>query len=490
VTFKKPKIKSIALGVLMILVVSIAAGGFAKPAKADLSTRTFKPEDLEISMSPFKPGDFFRVLESKDGPVDQAGTAGDPLKVTVDVALTKPDHIYISGYGPVGGWDNLYVDHVFPTALGLRGIGVEYTNKDPATSCSAGTVFSTNVKSCSYKDYEYTITSQTVYPAYYTVQANTPGTTTINLDKSHRDSYGINEASDEGKVNTLYVIPFMGYAAYTNPVLSNDASFVNLAKKITVKVYADTEKGKAAYLADKDKPPDTTDNTGSQGSLTGSGSTLADILNRILTYYILAHVRIIYWAFSNVVAPLIESLLQVHPYQDVFVEAIYLGWQLIRNLCNIFFIVILLVIGLGTLFRLESYNYKHLLVKVVIAALLVNFSLVFGQAVLGVADTVQQQFLPDSTNVIRALGSKLMVEPINKLTDSSNFSTGNATTAGASFANLTKPIFALALALGAFFTFLALAAFLVIRIVALWILLLVSPLAYVANVLPQTASYT
>ncbi len=288
---------------------------------------------------------------------------------------------------------------------------------------------------------------------------------------------------DATKTFTLSIIPHFELS-YNNDfsLTSHDTTSIK-ELQVQVMVFKD------AATRDADTTKDPGETTGNSTGTGGGGSTLADILNRILTYYILAHVRIIYWAFSNVVAPLIESLLQVHPYQDVFVEAIYLGWQLIRNLCNIFFIVILLVIGLGTLFRLESYNYKHLLVKVVIAALLVNFSLVFGQAVLGVADTVQQQFLPDSTNVIRALGSKLMVEPINKLTDSSNFSTGSATTAGASFANLTKPIFALALALGAFFTFLALAAFLVIRIVALWILLLVSPLAYVANILPQTASY-
>ncbi len=493
-TFKKPKLKSIFLGFTTVFVLAITVFfANSNPAKADLSQRNFGVDDIGVKIDPFKPGDFFRVLVDKDGPVDAAGTGSGPIKITASLSMVKPDKLYISGYNAGGvGWDNLYVDKVMPSARQIVGFGLIYTNADPATLCSGGVVFSTNVRSCSQKlAAPYLITSNAIFPVYLTINANEPASTDIVLDKATRESYGINKASDTGQINTLYVFPYVGYSNWLLPG-STEAAYVSsdLVRKINVKVYANTDAGKAAYLADKDKPPDTTDNTGGSGTLGGTGSTLADILNRILTYYILAHVRIIYWAFSNVVAPLIESLLQVHPYQDVFVEAIYLGWQLIRNLCNIFFIVILLVIGLGTLFRLESYNYKHLLVKVVIAALLVNFSLVFGQAVLGVADTVQQQFLPDSTNVIRALGSKLMVEPINKLTDSSNFSTGNATTAGASFANLTKPIFALALALGAFFTFLALAAFLVIRIVALWILLLVSPLAYVANVLPQTASYT
>src|SRR4051812_42198892 len=69
----------------------------------------------------------------------------------------------------------------------------------------------------------------------------------------------------------------------------------------------------------------------------------------------------------------------------------------------------MLVIGLATLFRIEGYNYKQLLVKVILAALFVNFSLVIAQAVLGIADTLQNQFLPNSTEALNQLGGSLMV---------------------------------------------------------------------------------
>jgi hypothetical protein len=300
--------------------------------------------------------------------------------------------------------------------------------------------------------------------------------TTVVLD--YANIKVINQYANSDSADTrafdLYIVPSL-------VIFGNDISLTGNALKIQVKVFKDEETKNADTT--QDTPTTTTQGQEQNGGIAGA---LGDIINQAVTYIVLVLTRIIYWLFSMVVAPLIESLLQIQPHTDIFVETIFLGWQLMRNLCNIFFIVVLLVIGLATLFRVEGYNYKHLLVKVVIAALLVNFSLVFGQAVLGIADTVQSQFLPNSTNVVRALGSKLMVEPINELTSSANY-VGN--TAGASFAGIAKPVFVFVLALGGFFGFIAIGAFLIIRIVALWILLMFSPLAYVANILPISASY-
>ena len=134
---------------------------------------------------------------------------------------------------------------------------------------------------------------------------------------------------------------------------------------------------------------------------------------------------------------------------------IYPGWEVVRNLCNILFIVALIAIGLGTLFRIDSYQYKHTLVDLVIAVLLVNFSLVIAQVVLGVADTIQSQFLPNNVEVIRSLARDLMLN-YNALWSGTTFSDSGY------FALTVKNLFTVALAIGAFFTFAAIAAFLVI----------------------------
>lgn len=193
-----------------------------------------------------------------------------------------------------------------------------------------------------------------------------------------------------------------------------------------------------------------------------AGGTILEFFASIIATIIRILTTLIYWLFAFVIAPLIEALLGVHPYQDAFVQVIYPGWLILRNLSNILFIIILLVIGLATLFQVEKYNYKHLLVKVVISAVAVNFSLVIGQSVLGIADTVQNQFLPERLNVVRALGYELMVKPVAQLQENTNAassSQSSVNTVGGGLSNLTYAFFLFALALGAFFAFLAILRF-------------------------------
>ncbi len=213
---------------------------------------------------------------------------------------------------------------------------------------------------------------------------------------------------------------------------------------------------------------------------TKEGNVLLGFLNQLINAIVGLLQELLYLVFYYFIAPIIQAMLNIRTYTDVFAAVIYPGWEVVRNVCNILFIVALIAIGLGTLFRVESYQYKHLLVDLIIAALLVNFSLVIAQAVLGVADTVQSQFLPNNVEVIRSLARDLMA----------GWKTLTWDFAGTGyFSNTIQPLFALALSIGSFIVFAALAGFLVIRIVMLWVLLMLSPLAYAMRVLPSTKSY-
>lgn len=208
---------------------------------------------------------------------------------------------------------------------------------------------------------------------------------------------------------------------------------------------------------------------------------LLTLINGIIGIILGLLSELVYGIFYWLVAPLIQSMLSIHTYTDTFAAVIYPGWVVIRNICNIFFIVALIVIALATLFRVESYQYRGLLVQLILAALLVNFSLVISQAILGLADTLQAQFLPANVTVIRSLAGDLMVGYRSTIFNANSIFTG-------SFAGTIQHLFWLALSMGSFAVFCAIAIFLVIRIVALWLLLLVSPVAYAAGVLPATAS--
>ena len=280
-------------------------------------------------------------------------------------------------------------------------------------------------------------------------------------------------------------------AFYLDTFSKNSLTLYNTnAHNIYIQLY-DLE---AAAIEDKDLPPpaeirgqleqEQKSKIGSPSKPAGDGSGLIGFVNTIIGVLISFLSEIIYVVFFTLIAPLIQAVLSIHTYTDAFAAVIYPGWELVRNVSNIFFIVALIAIGLATLFRLQSYQFRHLLVQLIIAALLVNFSLVIGQAVLGIADTVQNQFLPSGGEGIRNISRHLMVENTRSIYD--NFT---AFSSRGYFADSIQPLFFLALAAGSFMVFLAIAAFLVIRIVMLWILLMVSPIAYVAGILPATEHY-
>ncbi|OGF86353.1 hypothetical protein A3I28_01935 [Candidatus Giovannonibacteria bacterium RIFCSPLOWO2_02_FULL_43_37] len=66
--------------------------------------------------------------------------------------------------------------------------------------------------------------------------------------------------------------------------------------------------------------------------------------------------------------------------------AVQKGWEVSRNIANLFFILILLAIAIATILRIQSYNAKQLLPKLIVIALLINFSLTISYVVIDFAN--------------------------------------------------------------------------------------------------------
>ncbi len=220
-------------------------------------------------------------------------------------------------------------------------------------------------------------------------------------------------------------------------------------------------------------------------AIEGTGKTVADtildplfgIVNKILQTLAFGIVGLLYFLLNSIIIPIIQVLLTIQPHDASFSAVILVGWVFVRNVANILFIIAMIILGMATLLRVEKYNYKHLIPELVLMAIAVNFSLVVAQLILGVADTFQTQFLPNNKDVLNALAHQLMVSPLQ------NISKG---VFHGSFADLIATLVYFIFAVGTFFVFAAIAAFLVIRIVALWLLLMLSPIAYVGMILPDT----
>lgn len=158
-----------------------------------------------------------------------------------------------------------------------------------------------------------------------------------------------------------------------------------------------------------------------------------------------------------------------------------IGWMVVRDICNMFFILALIVMALATILQIgEEYNYKRLLPKLVLAALLVNFSLIISVTIMNAVNFLASIFVVDG------LGPKILAKLLaiaNPVNDASNIF-HNGWQAGFVL-GLGKVLFMLVAAV----VFIALAGMFVIRLVGLYVLIIFAPVAYVASILPATAKY-
>jgi len=74
------------------------------------------------------------------------------------------------------------------------------------------------------------------------------------------------------------------------------------------------------------------------------------------------------------------------------------GWETVRDLTNLFFIFILIFIGIATILQFSTYNYKRLLVGVILAVLFINFSMVITKVVIDSSNILAMEFVCKMTN--------------------------------------------------------------------------------------------
>ncbi len=159
-------------------------------------------------------------------------------------------------------------------------------------------------------------------------------------------------------------------------------------------------------------------------------------------------------------------------------ETITVGWTIVRDISNMFFILALIVIALSTILRLKEYSeYGHLLAELVIMAIFVNFSMIIATTLIDFVSVIISMFaINDWKQVWVVLYRYVNFGDLNSLPNGWMAGLGQG---------LSKFVFAFV----GLATFVALTLMLVFRIVALYILVILSPLAYALRVLPATHHY-
>jgi hypothetical protein len=163
-----------------------------------------------------------------------------------------------------------------------------------------------------------------------------------------------------------------------------------------------------------------------------------------------------------------------------------LGWVMLRDIGNMFFVVALLVIAFATILGRESYEWKKAMVKLVLVAILVNFSLLICGLVLDAAHVFTVTFV----NAIAPVAAGNLIEMFNFnemeriITD-----TGTEGSPDIKLALFGGAVVALGFSVMAATAIGAYCIVLLFRMVSIWALLIFSPLAFILSVLPATENY-
>jgi len=79
-------------------------------------------------------------------------------------------------------------------------------------------------------------------------------------------------------------------------------------------------------------------------------------------------------------------------------EIAQVGWRVSRDIANMFFILFMVIIAFATILRIERYGAKELLPKLIIIALLINFSLVLCYVLIDITNVAAFFFINNATN--------------------------------------------------------------------------------------------
>jgi hypothetical protein len=197
------------------------------------------------------------------------------------------------------------------------------------------------------------------------------------------------------------------------------------------------------------------------------------------------------WIFQTLTALMgfilimeVDALIRVAGYFN-FVSpgptAVRVGWIVTRDLANMAFIVFLMIIAFSTAIGSAKYHYEKTLGKLLIMAIVINFS----KTLVGIMIDMSQVVMLSFVNGFRAAaaGNFMNAFQINKL-----LALGEGP-ADYNFGLVIAMMLAFILAAIAVSVVLIMLIMLVFRVIMLWVLIIFSPIAFLTAAFPLSVSY-
>ncbi len=210
-----------------------------------------------------------------------------------------------------------------------------------------------------------------------------------------------------------------------------------------------------------------------------------DALFRPIAIFICALLYAIAGLVQYICILLMHILTTVAQYNKfVGARPVELGWPLVRDVVNMFFIVVLLVMAFSTIVGYEPFHYKKHLPKLLLMAILINFSKTLIGLLIDFSQVITLTFVNGFKQA--AFGNfvkgfqiteimKVAVPPLGDISGEIMLTLGKT---------LVTLIFAIAVFSIIATVLLIMVIYFVVRIVMLWMLLILSPIAFFALALP------
>jgi hypothetical protein len=153
-----------------------------------------------------------------------------------------------------------------------------------------------------------------------------------------------------------------------------------------------------------------------------------------------------------------------------------------RDFANMFFILALIIMSLATILRRpENYDARKLILRLILVALVINFTQVILVTIIHAVDSVTLIFANNTDLKNYWLLMKNIINPSGTVS--------GLLSSGGWYSDLVQSISGFILAGMMMTSFLAMAGLLIVRFVGLYVLIVLSPMALALTILPGTEGY-
>ncbi|HPD07915.1 MAG TPA: hypothetical protein PK960_01675, partial [bacterium] len=214
-----------------------------------------------------------------------------------------------------------------------------------------------------------------------------------------------------------------------------------------------------------------------------ASADFADTITKGVVQILTAIVSVLVSFVGKVLALVLHCLVYVAQYNNFINETVVKeGWKVVRDVCNMFFVLGLLLIAFGTVLRLPNYQAKNSLKNFVLGAVLVNFSKTICGLILDFAQIIMLTFV----NGFKDVGVGNLTEMLG-LTSLFDVVVNEAeVTAIQSVGIFVSYLMGLIYLIVALVVILTMTIMLIQRAVMLWLFIVLSPFPYLLSSFPQS----